>query len=66
MNRREMLRKGIGDLAQVLPFTLEAAGSLGRLLTLGAGLHRPRAASSFPTGNREGDGTPKVLKKEEV
>jgi hypothetical protein len=66
VKRREMLRKSMGDLAQILPLALAATGSLGRLLSLKAGLTRPREAASFPTGNREGAGKAQVITTEEV
>lgn len=64
MKRREMLRKGISDLVQVLPLAIAATGCFGRLLNLGAGLNRPRDVVSFPRENREADA--EMLKKEEV
>jgi len=66
VKRREMLRKSMGDLAQILPLALAATGGLGRLLSSKAGLSRPREVASFPTGNREAEGKAKGLKQEEV
>lgn len=66
VQRRDLLRAGFKNLAQILPVSLAATGGLGRLLNLGAGLSRPREVASFPTGNREADGNAQVLKKEEV
>ena len=65
MKRREMLRAGFRDLAQALPLALVATGSLGRLLTAGAGLLRPPTAASFPGGNGRISGKSEVYKEEE-
>jgi hypothetical protein len=66
VKRREMLRKGVRDLAQILPLALAATGGLSRLLYPGAGCSRPREVASFPAGKREADGQAKALNKEEV
>ncbi|MHB8069329.1 MAG: hypothetical protein ACYDIC_15665 [Desulfobaccales bacterium] len=64
MKRREMLRQGLSELAQVLPWALAATGSFGRLFGAGAGRSRPRDVASFPRGHRETEAP--ALKKEEV
>ncbi len=56
MKPREMLRKGIADLPQVLPWALGPPGSLAGVLSLKTGLDGPR----------EGDGATKAVKNEEA
>ncbi len=66
MKRRDLLRAGFNNLARVLPAALAATGSLGRLLSVGAGRGQPPEAASFPSGNREVAGIAEFSKKEEV